>query len=74
MDSIDLLYRESRHPIGLLVVILETQLEVNYLQILIIGHTTARNSEDDHPRLTYPTTSRVSLGIFDVLAHLHIDR
>jgi hypothetical protein len=74
MDSMDLLYRESRHPIGLLAVILETQLEVNYLQTLMMGHATARNSEDDYPRLTYSTRSRVSLGIFDVLAHLHTDR
>jgi hypothetical protein len=74
MDSMDLLYRERRHPIGLLAVILETQLEVNYLQTLMMGRATARNSEDDYPRLMYPTTSRVSLGIFDVLAHLHTDR
>jgi hypothetical protein len=40
----------------------------------MMGHAIVRNSEDDYPRLTYPTKSRVSLGIFDVLAHLHTDR
>jgi hypothetical protein len=74
MDSMDLLYRKSRHPIGLLAVILKTQREVNYLQTLMMGGATARDSEDEYPRLAYPTTSRVSLGIFDVLAYLHTDR
>lgn len=73
MDSMDLLYRESRHPIGLLAVILQTQLEVNCLQTLMMGHATVRDHEGEYPRLTYPTTSRVSLGIFDVLTHLHKD-
>jgi hypothetical protein len=40
----------------------------------MMGHATVRDSEDEHPRLTYPTTSPVSLGIFDALAHLHTDR
>jgi hypothetical protein len=31
IDSMDLLYGESRHSIGLLAVVLKTQLEVNYL-------------------------------------------
>jgi hypothetical protein len=72
MDSMDLLYRESRHPIGLLAVILKTQPEVNHPQTLMIGHATVRDNEDGYPRLAYSTTSRVSLGIFDV--HLHTDR
>jgi hypothetical protein len=74
MDSMDVLYRESRHPIGLLAVILKTQPEVNYLQTLMTGRAAVRASEDEYPRLAYSTTSRVSLGIFDVLVHLHIDR
>jgi hypothetical protein len=74
MDSMDLLYRESRHPIGLLAVILQTQLEVDCLQTLMMGQATVRDNEGEYPRLTYPTTSRVLLGIFDVLTHLHKDR
>jgi hypothetical protein len=74
MDSMDLLYRTSRHPIGLLAVILETQTEVNHLQSLMLGHAIVRGSEDEYPRLKYSTTSNVSLGIFDVLVHLHTDR
>jgi hypothetical protein len=74
MDYMDLLYRESRHPIGLLAVILKTQPEVNYLQTLMTGHATVSDDKDEYPRMAYPITSRVSLGIFDVLVHLHIDR
>jgi hypothetical protein len=74
MDSMDLLYRTSRHPIGLLAVILETQTEVNHLQSLMLGHAIVGGSEDEYPRLKYSTTSNVSLGIFDVLVHLHTDR
>jgi hypothetical protein len=74
MDSMDLLYRTSRHVIGLLAVVLETQSEVNYLQSLMMGHAIVRGSEDEHPRLAYSTTSHVSLGIFDVLVHIHTDR
>jgi hypothetical protein len=70
----DLLYRESRHSIGLLAVILKTQPEVNYLQTLMMGHATVRDSEDDYSRLMYSTISRSSLGIFEVLVHLHTDR
>jgi hypothetical protein len=71
MDSMDLLRRVSRHPIGLLAIILKTQPEVNYLQTLMTG--TVRASEEEYPRLAYSTTSCISLGIFDVLVHLHID-
>jgi hypothetical protein len=74
MDSMDLLYRVNRHPIGLLPVILKTQPAVNHLQTLMMGHATVRDNEDEYPRLAYSTTSRVSLGIFDVLVHLHTDR
>jgi hypothetical protein len=74
MDSMDLLYRTSRHPIGLLAVILKTQSELNYLQSLMLGHAIVRGSEDEYPRLKYSTMSHESLGIFDVLVHLHIDR
>jgi hypothetical protein len=74
MDSMDLLYRTSRHPIGLLAVILETQSEVNYLQSLMLGHAIVRGSKDEHPRLRFSTTSHESLGIFDILVHLHTDR
>jgi hypothetical protein len=74
MDSMDLLYRTSRHPIGLFAVILETQSEVNYLQSLMKGHAIVRGSEDEYPRLAYSTTSHVSSGIFDVLVRIHTDR
>ena len=57
MDSMDILYRTSRHPIGLLAVILETQIEVNYLQSLMMGRAIIRGSEDEYPRLKYSTTS-----------------
>jgi hypothetical protein len=74
MDSMDLLYRTSRHAIGLLAVVLETQSDVNYLQCLMMGHAIVRGSEDEHPRLAYSTTSHVSSGIYDVLVHIHTDR
>jgi hypothetical protein len=74
MDSMDLLYRDSRHPIGLLAVILNTQSGVNHVQTLMMGYATVRDNEDEYPRLICSTISRVSLGIFDVLVHLHTDR
>jgi hypothetical protein len=73
-DSMDLLYRTSRHAIGLLAVVLETQREVSCLQSLMMGHAIVRGSEDDYPRLAYSTTSHVSSKIYDVLVHLHTDR
>jgi hypothetical protein len=51
MNSMDLLYRESSHPIRLLALILETQPEVNYPQTLMMGHATVRDSKDEYPRL-----------------------
>jgi hypothetical protein len=38
------------------------------------GRATVRASEEEYPRLAYSKTSCVSLGIFDVLLYLHIDR
>jgi hypothetical protein len=38
MDSMDILYRRSRHPVGLLAVILQTQDEVKFLQTIMKGH------------------------------------
>jgi hypothetical protein len=73
MDSIDLLYRKGRHPIGLLAVILQTQTETNYLQSLMLGQAIVRGSEDEYPRLKYSTMSHESLGIVDVLVHVHTD-
>jgi hypothetical protein len=41
---------------------------------LMVGHAAVRDSEDEYPRLICSTISRVSLGIFDFLVHLHTDR
>lgn len=73
MDSMDILYRRSRHPVGLLAVILETQDEVNFLQMLMEGHTVIRDCEDEYPRLACPAKP-CAMGIFNVLVHLHADR
>jgi hypothetical protein len=74
MNSMELLYRTSRHAIGLLAVILETQSEVNYLQTLMMGHAISRGSGDEYPSLAHSTTSHASSGIFEVLVHMHTDR
>jgi len=47
MNSMDLLYRRSKHSIGLLAVIPETQDEVNFLQTLMISDTVVRDCKDD---------------------------
>jgi hypothetical protein len=73
MDSMDILYRRSRHPVGLLAVILETQDEVHFLQTLIKGHTVIRNCKDDYPRLACAEES-CAMAVFNVLVHLHKDR
>lgn len=69
MDSMDLVYCRSRYPIGLLAVILETQNETNYLQMLMIGDTIAQNHENEYPKLT--RSARSSAGVFKVLIHLY---
>jgi hypothetical protein len=73
MYSMDVLYRRSKHPIGLLAVILETQDEVNFLQTLMVGDTVIRECKDDYPRLACPVES-CAMGVFDVLVRLHTDR
>jgi hypothetical protein len=65
MDSMDLLYRRSKHSIGLLAVIPETQDEVNYLQTLMIGDMVVRYCKDDYPRLACPAGPCASLGVFE---------
>lgn len=45
MDSMDLVYRRSRYPIGLLAVFLESQSEINYLQMLMIGDMVIQNGK-----------------------------
>ena len=74
MDSMDLVYRLSRHPIGHLAIVLDDRSEVDYLQMLMIGGAVARRSEDEYPRLAHSAISRTSLGIFNVLVHLYKDR
>jgi hypothetical protein len=37
MDYMDLVYSQSRHPVGLLAVVFDDQSEVNHLQTLIMG-------------------------------------
>jgi hypothetical protein len=74
MDSIDLVYRQSRHPVGLLAVVFDDQSEVNYLQTLMMGRSVVQNNEDEYPKLAYSARSRTSLGIFNVLVHLYKDR
>jgi hypothetical protein len=73
MDSMDVLYRRSRHPIGLLAVILETRDEVNFLQTLMMGDAVIRNCKDDYPRLACLEKS-CAMAVFNVLVHLHKDR
>jgi hypothetical protein len=65
MDSMDVLYRRSKHSIGLLAVTLEIQDEVNFLQTLMIGDTVVRDCKDDCPRLACPAGSCASLGVFE---------
>jgi hypothetical protein len=74
MDSMDLVYSQSRHPIGLLAVVFDDQGEVNYLQMLMLGGSVAQDNDDDYPKLVYSVNSRTSLGIFNVLVHLYKDR
>lgn len=74
MDSMNLLYRRSKHPVGLLAVVLETQSEVDYLQTPIMGHSIVRDNKEEYPRLACSATSLASFGVFDVLVHLHTDR
>jgi hypothetical protein len=74
MDSMDLVYRQSGHPVGLLAVVFYDQSEVNYLQTLMMGGSVILNNEDEYPKPAYSTRSRTSLGIFNVLIHLYKDR
>jgi hypothetical protein len=74
MDSMDLVYSQSRHPVGLLAIVFDDQSEVNYLQTLMIGGSVAQNNNEDYPKLVYSANSRTSLGIFNVLVHLYEDR
>jgi hypothetical protein len=74
MNSMDLVYRQSRHPVGLLAVVFDDQSEVNYLQTLMMGGSVVRRNEDGYPKLFNSVTSSTSLGIFNVLVHLYKDR
>ncbi|KAM0714666.1 hypothetical protein Q7P37_009964 [Cladosporium fusiforme] len=74
MDSMDLVYRHSKHPIGLLAVVLECETEIDFLEMLMTGVSVVQENKDEYPRLIYSPTSRTSLGILSVLAHLHTDR
>jgi hypothetical protein len=47
MDSMDLVYSKSRHPVGLLAVILHHQSEVNYLQMLMMCGSVAQDNDDE---------------------------
>jgi hypothetical protein len=74
MDSMDLVYSKSRHPVGLLAVAFDDQSEVDYLQTLMMGGSVVRNDENEYPKLVYSAESCTSLGIFNVLVHLYQDR
>ena len=74
MDSMDLVYRHSRHPVGLLAVVFDDQSEVDYLQTLMTGDSVVQNNEDEYPKLVHSAESCTSLGIFNVLVHLYKDR
>jgi hypothetical protein len=74
MDSMDLVYRQSRHPVGLLAVFFNDQSEVNYLQTLMMGGSIIQNDENEYPELVHSAESCTSLGIFNVLVHLYQDR
>lgn len=65
IDSMDLLYCRSKHPIGLLAVIPESQDEVNFLQTLKTGDMVVRDCKDDYPRLACPARSCPSLRVFE---------
>jgi hypothetical protein len=41
IDSIDLVYNQSRHPVGILAAVFDDQSEVNYLQTLMMGGSVA---------------------------------
>jgi hypothetical protein len=66
----DALYRKSRHTIGLLAVILDTQDEVNLLQTLMMGDTVIRDCQDDYPRLACPAEP-CATEVFDVCPSAH---
>jgi hypothetical protein len=68
--SMDAWYRRSRHPIGPLAVILETQDGVNFLQTLMMGDTVIRNCEDEYPRLDC-SAEPCAMEVFDVCPSAH---
>ncbi len=73
MDSMDLVYRNSRYPVGLLAVALESQDEADKLEELLMGRF-VKLDQEGYPRLARPARSRNSLSLFKVLQRLHADR
>ncbi|GIZ48177.1 hypothetical protein CKM354_001125000 [Cercospora kikuchii] len=73
MESMDLVYRTSAYPVGLLAATLETQDQVNQLQDLLLG-AYAVLDEDSYPRLVQPVHASSSRAAFNLLRRLQADR
>lgn len=69
-----LVCRQSRYPVGLLAVILETQDEVNLLQKLMRGRFVAHSDEDKYPVLALCASGRPLQAIFIMLERIYQDR
>ncbi|KAK0303173.1 hypothetical protein LTR82_017647 [Friedmanniomyces endolithicus] len=74
MDSMDLVYRHSRYPVGLLAIKLESQHEVDTLQELLMGRFVFQSDKEEYTKVAYPACSQASLAMFRVLGRLYADR
>ena len=74
MDSMDLVYSCSSHPLGVLGTILETQEEVNLLQDLLFGTFTENADLKGHPRLAEDVDESRFINLLKVLGRLSSDQ
>jgi hypothetical protein len=74
MDSMDLVYSCSSHPLGLLSTVLETQQEVNMLQDLLFGKFTKCLDPEAYPRLAEKLTKTACTNVIAMLVHLSSDQ
>ena len=75
MNSMDLVYSNSEHPVGLITAVLKTQEEVNILQDLLRGEFIRKFDDDDqHPKLAHTVCNARSLRLLRLLKRLAADR
>lgn len=74
LDSMHLVYSRSKHPVGLLTVFIQTQEEANVLQDLVDGRFSVQCDASDHPRLTFPKSSKIPAVVFNLLENIYRDR